>query len=224
MSKRSCCVLEDRTMLDKARVALAAWRITKDPNRLDEVLEAVTRLAKSQTKELEELATWIAASSPHAEEAMASRRMMRVEPDELARCAEGSLGHAVHAHCAKYGIHPRSFPERPLVTRGEYVIAHIENTHDVWHPVVGFGSDPAGEIGLQAFYLAQFPNHLALLLLGIAPIHMLVTKSSEYPRLMDEITRGWTMGKRARSLFGIAWDEQWDRPLVDIRRELAIAT
>ena len=209
-------------MLDKARVALAAWRITKDPNRLDEVLEAVTRMAKNQPDDLDKVAAWIERLSPHARASMESRRLMRVEPDELASCPEGSLGRAVHAHCTEYGIHPRTFPNRPLATRGEYVIAHIENTHDVWHPVVGFGSDPAGEIGLQAFYLAQFPSQLSLLLLGIAPIHLLVTKSNEYPRLMDEITRGWTMGKRARPLFGFAWDEHWDRPLADIRRELAL--
>ena len=38
----------------------------------------------------------------------------------------------------------------------DYVRAHLRETHDVWHPVTGFDTDVAGELGLQAFYLAQF--------------------------------------------------------------------
>jgi ubiquinone biosynthesis protein Coq4 len=102
------------------------------------------------------------------------------------------------------------------------VLAHIENTHDVWHPVTGFAADPAGEIGLQAFYLAQFPNPIGLILLGIAPLHTASKDPFSYPRLLEEITRGWLLGKRARSLFGYAWDESWNRPLEDVRRELGI--
>jgi ubiquinone biosynthesis protein Coq4 len=40
---------------------------------------------------------------------------------------------------------------RVLVKRGY-------ETHDIWHVVTGFHTDVAGELGLQAFYLAQFPG------------------------------------------------------------------
>lgn len=43
-------------------------------------------------------------------------------------------------------------------------------------------------------------------------------------RRLDAITRGWTLGKSASPLFGVAWDELWERPLADVRGELGLAT
>jgi ubiquinone biosynthesis protein Coq4 len=207
-------------MLNKLRLGLAAFRIYRDPDRLGDVLDAVSRLASSN--DVEQLAEILEASSPAASEALRAREVIQYDPLELARCPEGSLGRAVHDHCAAYGIHPSTFPQRPAETAGQFALVHIENTHDIWHPVCGFGSDAMGEIGLQAFYLAQFPNLLGLLLLGIAPLHLLSNEPFEYPRLMEEITRGWLLGKRAKPLFGFRWDRVWDRPLEEVRRELGI--
>jgi ubiquinone biosynthesis protein Coq4 len=207
-------------MLNEARLALAAYRLHQDPSRLDQVLESVTKLAPRE--DVERAARAVRASSGAFDRASAERWMMAWDPRDLARCAPGTLGRAVHDHCAKWSIHPSAFPKRPRVTDGEYLVAHIENTHDVWHPVCGFESDAIGEIGLQAFYLAQFPNLLGLFLLGISHFRMLTHERSQYPRLMEEVTRGWLLGKRARSLFGVRWDAMWDRPLAEVRADLAI--
>jgi ubiquinone biosynthesis protein Coq4 len=207
-------------MWNEARLALAALNIYRDLDRLDEVLEAATRLARPE--DLERVAAMLCQASPAFAEAVRDRHVMRVDLADLARRPEGSLGRAVHDHCAKWKIDPRTFPRRPNGTRGEYVLVHIENTHDVWHPVCGFDSDAAGEIGLQAFYLAQFPNMLAPLLMAIAFLRVLRVERGSYPRLMEEITRGWLLGKRAAPLFGVRWDAQWDRPLRDVQRDLRI--
>jgi ubiquinone biosynthesis protein Coq4 len=207
-------------MLNGARLALAAYRLHQDPSRLDQVLDSVGKLAPRA--DVERAARAVRASSPDADSAFADRWMMRWDPADLARCAPGTLGRATHDHCAKWNIHPSAFPARPRATDGEYLVAHIENTHDVWHPVTGFESDALGELGLQAFYLAQFPNLLGLFLLGIGHFRMLTHERGSYPRLMEEVTRGWLLGKRARSLFGVRWDAMWDRPLAEVRGELAI--
>jgi ubiquinone biosynthesis protein Coq4 len=208
-------------MLNGARLALAAFRIHRDPTRLDEVLETIKHLAPRE--DVERVARVMRASSPDSESAFAARWIMHWDPRDLARYEVGTLGRAVHDHCARWNIHPSAFPHRPRATDGEYLVAHIENTHDVWHPVTGFDSDFIGEIGLQAFYLAQFPNLLGVFLLGIAQFRALTHEREQYPRLMDEVTRGWLLGKRARSFFGVRWDAMWDRPLSEVRRDLGIA-
>jgi ubiquinone biosynthesis protein Coq4 len=207
-------------MFDRIRAMAAGYRLYKDPSRIDEFLEMVTRLTTAAR--IEPLADVIAATGPRAARACKERRLMRVEPDELAACPPGSLGRAVHEHCVTNGIHPSTFPRRPNETPAQFVLAHIENTHDVWHPVTGFGADLPGEIGLQAFYLAQFPNPIGLLLMGMVPLRAATQEPGEYPRMFEAIVRGWLLGKRAAGLFGYAWDEHWDRPLEEVRRELGV--
>jgi ubiquinone biosynthesis protein Coq4 len=204
------------------RIALAAYRVYHDPDRLDEVLDAGARLAAENETEVARLAEQFGRQSEAAAQAIRERTLTTYDLEELARCPAGSLGRAVYEHCAKYGIHPSTFPKRPTRTPGEFILAHLENTHDVWHPVCGFGSDAIGELGLQCFYLAQFPNLLGLLLLAIALLRAFTTEPESYPRLLDEISRGWLLGKRALPLFGVRWDRMWDRPLAEIRAELHI--
>jgi ubiquinone biosynthesis protein COQ4 len=206
-------------MFDRARIALAAYRVYRDPTRLDEVLEAVTRLAS--TRDLGAAVESLRSSSPLAADQLLTRRVIRWDPDDLAACAPGTLGRAVHEHCRAWNIHPRSFPKRANDTPQQHVVVHIENTHDIWHPVTDFGSDTRGEIGLQAFILAQLVNPLGLILVALASVKTMEMRVSPAP-LLDEITRGWLLGKRAKPLFGVRWDEMWDRPLADVRRELGV--
>ena len=46
-----------------------------------------------------------------------------------------------------------------------------------------------------------------------------IEASTQY---MDAITKGWLMGKQAKSLFGINWDELWEHPLEEVRADLNI--
>jgi ubiquinone biosynthesis protein Coq4 len=39
---------------------------------------------------------------------------------------------------------------------------------------------------------------------------------------MDALAKGWTLGKRAKPLFGIQWNSLWEKPLEDIRVSLDI--
>jgi len=36
------------------------------------------------------------------------------------------------------------------------------------------------------------------------------------------IVQGWQMGRAARPLFGARWNELWERPLEEVRRELGV--
>jgi ubiquinone biosynthesis protein COQ4 len=92
----------------------------------------------------------------------------------------------------------------------------------VWHVVTGFGGDRAGELGLQAFYLAQSPSRVAIGILAIGVLNALLFEFEDHRRRMEEIARGWILGRRARSLLGVDWARHWDRPLAELRDELGI--
>jgi len=43
-------------------------------------------------------------------------------------------------------------------------------------------------------------------------------------QIMDGLTQGWIMGKRAKPLFGIQWNKLWSTPLADLRTSLNLAS
>jgi ubiquinone biosynthesis protein COQ4 len=85
--------------------------------------------------------------------------------------------------------------------------------------LTGFGTDPVGEIGLQAFNLAQNRSPLAALLIFGALLSSLQQGESLDP-LLKALGRGFELGLGAKCLIAARLEEGWDRPLADWRQEL----
>ena len=150
-------------------------------------------------------------------------RLGEIDLEKLQKLPEGTLGRVFADHMIENKLDPKDIPV-PSHAAGDvrYVKTHLRETHDIWHVVTGFHTDVAGEIGLQAFYLSQLPSRLSAILISMAFLH-LATKTME-PRntLMNEIMRGWALGKKARPFFGFRWADHWSTPLEDVRRELGV--
>jgi ubiquinone biosynthesis protein Coq4 len=104
----------------------------------------------------------------------------------------------------------------------DYVVAHLYETHDLWHVVTGFDTDPAGEAGLQAFYLAQQRSYLPFFVLSAVLMNTALFAYEEKERRFDALTSGWILGKHAAPLFGLDWQAHLERSLVDVRNELRL--
>jgi ubiquinone biosynthesis protein Coq4 len=135
---------------------------------------------------------------------------------------EGSVGRGLAQYLVENHLNPDDLPVRPAENDYEYILAHLYETHDLWHVLTGFKTDVAGELGLQAFYLAQGPYMLAVLLLAIGMLNTLLFAREDYTGRMEAITRGWKMGKQARMLFGQPWNEFLPRPLAEARTALGL--
>jgi ubiquinone biosynthesis protein Coq4 len=198
----------------------AVARLTTDPTRLDEVF-VLADLAE-ESPELERMLE-AARSDPAWSKALAERpRLGRVDLDALALLPEGTIGRGYADFMRARGLSHEDL----LLVEGEgeldFVRNHLRETHDIWHVATGFDTDVAGELGLQAFYLAQLEGPLPVLLLTVGMLHTLFRAMPDARRRMDTIARGWRLGKRERPLFGVAWAERWRQPVEAFRREHAI--
>lgn len=109
------------------------------------------------------------------------------------------------------------------MSNDSYVQAHLYETHDLWHVLTGFGPDVAGEAGLQAVYAAQLPGALPAALVSALLLNAALTRSgSKMKERFDAVSRGWTLGIQAKSLFGYDFRKNFARPLEDVRKELGI--
>jgi ubiquinone biosynthesis protein Coq4 len=145
-----------------------------------------------------------------------------IDMAQLAALPEGSLGRTYADQLQRLNLTPDSLIDpRPITTPAEYITHRLRETHDIIHVLTGFGIDGPGELGLQAFNLAQVRSPLAVLLIFGGLLGTLQDDEPLEP-LLRALARGFAMGLEARCLITYKLEEGWERPLADWRRELGL--
>ncbi|NUP10927.1 MAG: hypothetical protein HOW73_33190 [Polyangiaceae bacterium] len=206
-------------LISLARAVVAYGKIVRDPNQLAEVFSLADSL--SEPTMMERIAKSFRAQ-PAGARALAERKRVRVNLDELDRLPEDTLGRAYAKFMRDNGLMPESLPSLEVTNEHDFIRAHLYETHDMWHAMTGFESDVAGELGLQGFYAAQVDGPLATAILAAGMLNTALFALHDRDARLDAITVGWLAGRRAKSLFGFDWEASWRRPLADVRREMGI--
>jgi ubiquinone biosynthesis protein COQ4 len=140
----------------------------------------------------------------------------------LAELPVGTLGREYAQFMRANNLSPNFYPNLELTDDVEYFKLHLYQTHDIWHVITGFDTTPAGELGLQAFYYAQLNGPLPIVLLAAGLLNGLLYNFADMPNRMAAITEGWTMGRNAQALLGLKWDQFWQTPIAQLRKDLGI--
>ncbi len=209
-----------RNPLHLARAASALITLVRDPSRLEKVFELRDAVASKEA---------LAFLADHFDRDELGREALRTRPRlgaiDLARLAsfpDGSLAREFALHMRRAGLDPAAIPTLPSPDRLSFVSAHLYETHDVWHVVTGFGVDVAGELGLQAFQVGQFPARLSMVILAGGIMNTTLYAVDDRARRFEAIARGWDLGRDAKPFFGVRWGELWGEPLVEVRERLGI--
>jgi ubiquinone biosynthesis protein COQ4 len=195
-------------------------RLVRDPNRLKEVFEMSDALATPEA--IAPIVEQLAASSPAIAHALDERHRIHVDIPSLRKLPEGTLGRTFAEHMIANNLDPSALPKLSSDDRNTFFRAHLYETHDIWHVVTGYTTDLVGELGLQAFYLAQIPGPLPALLVSVGFLRMGIYDQELTIPFMDAIVHGWRMGRSAPPLFGVRWDEMWQLPVSEVRQRLEI--
>jgi ubiquinone biosynthesis protein COQ4 len=213
-------VARARALYHAGIAVVAALRLVVDPDRLGDVFLIDRSLTTKKTMDR------ILASLRRDDQAtLALARRRRAPPivlSELSGLPPGTLGRQIADFMGARGLDPSAIPRKEHHDEATFVQAHLYETHDIWHVVIGFDTDVAGELGVQAFYSAQLDGALPRILLIGGLINASILHKNDWGRRLDAVVRGWTLGKRARALFGVAWDELWAVPLADVRTGLGL--
>jgi ubiquinone biosynthesis protein Coq4 len=118
-------------------------------------------------------------------------------------------------------LDPEFYRQVELQDDTSYLALRMRQTHDIWHTMTGFGTDPVGEIGLQAFTLAQNRSPLAVMLIAAITLNTIKMNSDLNP-LVRLIQQSYDLGDRAKPFLGQKWEEAWEKPLADWRSELNV--
>ena len=203
-------------LVEKMRFVYTYVALVRNPERLDLVFALADRV--TETEELLPLfyRPEVVAFLERPEESLS------IDLEVLGKLPAGTLGRELADWFRRNDFMPGALDRQQQGSDRARVKRHLESTHDIWHMVVGFDTDVAGEVGLQAFYLAQLDSPVPLVLLSTAFLNSLINQNEDAARRMDAVTRGWIMGKASEPLFGVDWSTLWDVPLHEVRQRLGI--
>ena len=143
--------------------------------------------------------------------------------DELLSLSPETLGGMYARHMKSRGLRPDFFDAVTPRHNLHYLRLRMRQTHDIWHTLTGFDTNPVGEVGLQAFYFAQFTNgQSALIIAGAILKSILRRRYGELEQFVEAFCDGYRNGRRARPLLGVKWEDLWQEPVEDLRRRYNI--
>jgi ubiquinone biosynthesis protein COQ4 len=133
----------------------------------------------------------------------------------------GTLGREYAEFVIRNGFDPNFFRKMDIQDVSSYLLLRLRQTHDIWHVITGFDVNVPDEIGLKAFELAQTRRPVAGVLVTGGFIKSFLS-SKDVNIMIAAIGRGYRMGLQAQPLLAQKWEDQWEKPLIEIRTELGI--
>jgi ubiquinone biosynthesis protein Coq4 len=141
--------------------------------------------------------------------------------DRLIQLPAGSLGYELAKKMKSMNLTADVYPGVDMDGDVGYFLRRGRETHDLWHLMTGFETDVPGELGLQAFQLAQLHVPISKVLVGLGVLRTAFYPDSLVP-VLNAVVHGWTVGRNARPLIAQRFEDAWERPLVEWRRMLGV--
>ena len=169
----------------------------------------------------------MALANPLAKEMLKDRYLSPIPDLEvLATLPEGALGRAFETYLTENGLDPKLLRESAFIEahkkRGDdvgYLAERGFQLHDMFHVLTGYDTSPLGEVRVVSFTVAQTPAPYPALIIASRPLQAALYKPQLLPPIMDAIAEGWTLGRRAKLLMAVHWEDFWQRSLAEIREE-----
>jgi ubiquinone biosynthesis protein COQ4 len=204
-------------------IALLPWVIIRlfiNPNNI----EPIFSLGTFRNHKAFQLAKEKIHSDPGMAAMMNERYLAKemIDLNALAKLPDGTLGREFARFMLERNLKVDFYPpyNDPNNDDAAYVRKRCPQTHDIWHLVIGVGTEQLGEMKVSAFYVAQIRSPFNALFIGIGLFVALFKKPEMLEKYFEAVSEGWALGKAAKPLFAMKWEYLWDRPLVEIRREL----
>lgn len=146
-----------------------------------------------------------------------------IDLEQLSQLPEGTLGYEYTQHMQKNGIQPLEISQDLREEADEHLFAlRYTVTHDIFHILLGSDTSYAGEMGVFAFTIAQnyskMMNSFEPLITSVYPL-IFINQSKQ---MRANIRKGKALGKKAKCLLVSRFEDNWARPIADIRSDLGL--
>ena len=147
-------------------------------------------------------------------------KRLQINISELAKLPADTLGGSYARHMLAAGFDPNVFND--VFEDEDWLDQRATVSHDIYHVVTGFDASPLGEYGLAAFAIVQYRDMLNTFILSFAPLSLL-RPNWTFP-LLRNLWRGFKIGRQCKPIIGYAFEQNWEKPLSQVRQELGIGS
>ena len=210
-----------RLVLDFLRAFGRSLRNSEDTHALLEAEELTSVWQMPRIRR--ELAT-------HAE----GRRLLIEQPlinsgttewDQLRALPSDRLGARYMAHLDANGLDPDALCVE--VTRGpdptsNYLLARIRQTHDIWHTMLGLGTEGYEEVLVHAFQWPQLRMNYSAAVVCFGTLKHFIAEARWRLLVGRAIRDALRAGQVASPLLAVHWEDYWDVPLSQLRQRLGV--
>ena len=211
-----------RERLQNLKMLAGLANFLKNPGSLDSVLAIASSVKDSPIAE--QMMRHLLENPEFAQLVKEGWRPEHIDLHALQALPEGTLGRCYADQLLSLGITPETLIDpSPITSDREYITHRLKETHDIIHVLTGFGIDGDSELGLQGFNLGQTRSPLAVMLIFGGMLSALQEDEPLGP-MLRALARGFQMGLDADLVIARKLEEDWDRPLLDWRRELKLPT
>ncbi len=197
------------------KMGWALFRLSRNPQYTEAVFdigEALYSLGATESARKKFL------TSPEAVATVQARKLLGpIDLHQLSKLPAGTLGKCFADHMLGLGLKVDFYRNLEVKDDTIFVMMRIRQTHDLWHLMTGFKTDVPGEIGLQAFMAAQMAVPISLVLMGASLLKVGTSPSDQMDAIMENIVKGWQLGKKAKSIFAIDWEANWATPIDSLK-------
>ena len=190
----------------------------KDASQTDSVFDMAEGFRHTETYKL----SMEYLKSVPENQSIISERYIAPTPDmeALLKLPENSLGYIYASKMKAANFDPEFYRKVRIEDDYTYIALRIRQTHDIWHTLTGFGTDVAGELGLQGFYLSQTRAPLPVGIMAGGILNTLLNYPDNLTEVITAIGQGYKMGMKAKSFLAQKWEDKWEKPLSEWREEL----
>ncbi|MBE9093020.1 Coq4 family protein [Tychonema sp. LEGE 07203] len=147
----------------------------------------------------------------------------KIDLAQLSELPEGTLGYEYAQHMHKNGIQPLEISDDLRIEAERHPFAlRYTVTHDIFHILLGFDTSYPGEAGVFGFTVGQNYTKALNLVYPLIKLIFLMLRPMQAQAIFASARRGKELGEQATCLLTYRFEENWTRPIADIRAELGL--
>ncbi len=202
------------------RLLKAMTSLERNPAKVESLLSLSISLRKlGAFKQLNK----ILDKSPESKDLIKFRKMLNPTSVEILQgYPKGSLGREFADFMVLNKLDVDFYPRISVKADEQYVLMRLKQIHPILMVVGGFEANQIGELGIQAFIMAQLASPISMILIGRKLLSLPFRKQESLFASLNSVVRGWILGRESKLCFAVDWDAQWHVSLRQIRRTLGL--
>jgi ubiquinone biosynthesis protein COQ4 len=183
-----------KTLINRLSLLKAFFFLVKDPTKTDRVFEIADRGREHRGALVDQTVQAIIRQEGFLDLYRANYDPKVPPLMELATYPEGTFGREFARHMIANNLEVEFFPIPEVRGEEQFLIERGRKSHDFWHVLTGFDTSVAGEIGLQAFTLAQIRSPFSAILIAGGLLHAILRAPEIFNQMIDQLFSGYQMG------------------------------